>query len=51
MGALALALASRGTSSRGPRLPTRGLRSRRGAARDKLVEVPAGGLFFPWGKI
>ena len=51
MGALPLVLVNRETSSRGPRLPSRSLGSRRGAVREKLVEAPAGGLFFPWGKI
>ena len=45
------ALARRETSSRGPRLPMRGLGSRCGAARGQLVEVLAGGPFFLWGKI
>ena len=47
VGALAPAISSRETSSSGPCLPSRSLGSRRGAVRDKLVEVSAGGLFFP----
>ena len=51
MAPLAPTLVGRETSSRSPHLPTKGLGSRRGAARDKLVEVPAGGSLFRWGKI
>jgi len=49
--ALAPVLAKQETLSRGPRLPMRGPGSRRGAARGQLVEVLAGGSFFPWCKI
>jgi len=49
-GVLALALAQQGARSLGLRLPVRGSRSRRGAARGQLVEALAGGSLFPWGK-
>ena len=51
MGALPPVLVNRETSSRSPRRLSRILGSLRGAVRDKLVEAPTGGLFFPWGKI
>jgi len=51
VGALAPTLVGRETSGRSPHLATKGPGSRRGAARDKLVEVPASGALFQWGKI